>query len=346
MSDRPSRSTSAHVVSWRRRIRTALTERLALKGTAIFLALALWVVTSTREETEELVPVRFAPELDRALVIRGRPPEVRALVRGLGREMLKLRQDPPVIRRTIAGDLPDTVTLELRAGDVDLPPGIDARVLGVRPRTVTLVFEPIVQRAVPVRAGIVVTPDSGGRVAVALWFSPDSVTVVGRRRSIARITAVRTRDDTLPSVEGYTRTVALDTTGFATLGVRVRPASVRVRVQRLAPASAAFDDDLTRPRVARRASPAGPRLHPAPPPTTTASGTQAPASPPAPAATTPGVVPGARRDTTRPAPTVTPPRDTTVRRPPAARDTTARRPSAARDSARRDSIARAGAGGP
>src|SRR5688572_16837637 len=135
MSDRPSRPASPRVVSWRRRIRTALTERLALKGTAIFLALALWVVTSTREETEELVPVRFAPELDRALVLRGRPPEVRALVRGLGREVLKLRQDPPVIRRTIAGDLPDTVTLELRAGDVDLPPGIDARVLGVPPRT-------------------------------------------------------------------------------------------------------------------------------------------------------------------------------------------------------------------
>jgi len=332
MSDRPSRPTSARAVSWRRRVRTALTERLALKGTAIFLALALWVVTSTREETEELVPVRFAPELDRALVIRGRPPEVRALVRGLGREMLKLRQDPPVIRRTIAGDLPDTVTLELRAADVDLPPGVDARVLGVRPRTVTLVFEPIVQRAVPVRAGIVVTPDSAGRVAVGLWFSPDSVIVVGRRRSIARITAVRTREDTLPSVEGYTRTLALDTTGFGALGVRLRPAAVRVRVQRLAPASAAFDDDLTRPRVARRAPAPQARPHAAPP--TIAPSAPTPGSTP-PAAGPTVVAPGARRDTTKPAPVVTPPRDTTVRRPPAARD-----------SVRRDSIARAGVGGP
>lgn len=322
---------SARVVSWRHRLRAAFTERLPQKGTALLLALALWVIVSTREETEESVPVRFAPDLDRALVLADEPPIIRARVRGLGREVLKLSQTPPVIRRAIAGDLPDTVQLDLRASDVDLPPGVDARVLDVRPRTVTLVFRPYVSRAVPVRPGVVVTPDASGRVAAALYVYPDSVTLVGRRRGVARVTALRTIEDTLPSVEGATRVVAIDTVGLGRLGVRVRPALVRVRVQRLAPAaSAAVEAAPPRvvhpPRATVRVdadSPSTP-AEALPSPTT-----GAPASPNAPA----------RRDTTRVPPAPAPRDSAAPRRPvspsgaPAARDTT-RDP--ARDATRRD----------
>jgi hypothetical protein len=246
----------SRAVRWRHRIRAAFTERLGLKATAVFLALVLWVITSTREETEELLPVRFAPALDGSLVLQGEPPRVMALVRGLGREVLKLRQTPPVIRRTIAGDLPDTLTLELRTSDIDLPPGIDARVLDVRPRVVTLNFQPLVARTVPVRSALLVSPDSLGRVAAAIYFQPESVRVSGQRRGVARIHSLRTLPETLPSREGVTHIVPLDTAGLQALGVRVRPATVRVRVARLARRDSAFGD----------AQPSIPRVEPVPPP--------------------------------------------------------------------------------
>lgn len=226
----------ARVITWRQRIRAALTQRLALKGTAVFLALVLWVITSTREETEELVPVRFAPTLEEGLVLAEDPPTVRVLVRGLGREVLELRQTPPVIRRPIGGDVPDTLHLELRAADVDLPPGVDARVLDVRPRRVTLAFQSVVQRWVPVRSALVVPPDAAGRVAAAFFFQPERVRIVGARRGVARTAWVRTFPDTMPARTGATRTVALDTAPLRALGVRVRPATVRVRIERLATA--------------------------------------------------------------------------------------------------------------
>ena len=280
----------------RHRLRSALTERLPLKATAVFLAFLLWVITSTREETEELLPVRFTPGLDNSLELVGEPPQVRVLVRGLGREVLKLHQSPPVVRRTLAGDLPDTITIELRPADVDLPPAVDARVLDVRPRTVTLVFKPIISRSVPVRSGLLVRPDHLGRVAAGLYFEPESVTVSGRRQGVARLRAMRTVTDTIPAREGVTHTVRLDTAGLRAIGVRVRPATVRVRVSRLARAVDAYGE--TEPDRAELA----PSILPAPPPPT-------PVDSPS------------RGDTARPAA----PRDSTVRPPPAARDSAAPR---------------------
>lgn len=228
-----------------------MSERLALKGTALFLALVLWVITNAREETEELVPVRFAPVMDQSLVLRDRPPQVMVLVRGLGREILKLRQTPPVIRRTIAGELPDTLPLELRPSDVDLPPGVDARVLDVRPRTVLLAFRPIVFRYVPVRSALLVQPDSLGQIPVGFFFNPESVRVAGRRRGVQRVAVVRTVADTLPARLGVTHIVALDTFGLRELGVEVRPTTVRVRVSRLASADSA-DGETWIDRARRR----------------------------------------------------------------------------------------------
>jgi hypothetical protein len=208
-------------------------------------------------------------------------------VRGLGREVLKLHQSPPAIRRTLAGDLPDTITIDLRPADVDLPPGVDARVLDVQPRTVMLAFKPIISRTVPVRSGLLVRPDHLGRVAAGLYFEPESVTVSGRRQGVARLRAIRTVTDTIPAREDVTHTVRLDTTGLRALGVRLHTSSVRVRVSRLARAVDAYGE--TEPDRAELAPPI---------------------LPPAPATTKDTARPdslrlrpdSARQDTTRPAP--------------------------------------------
>jgi hypothetical protein len=121
-----------------RRLRSALTERLALKAVALFFAAALWFVVSSEEPTEELVPVRFVPTLEGGVTLAAPAPAVRALVVGSTRELLKLYVRPPAVRYIISADAPESYDIELRASDVDLPSGVRAVVRDVQPKRVTL----------------------------------------------------------------------------------------------------------------------------------------------------------------------------------------------------------------
>jgi hypothetical protein len=217
-----ARSSSA----WRRRITNALTQRLLLKGTALLVAVVLWFIVSAKEPTEALVPVRFAPALDGSLALHDAPPQIRALVIGRGGELLKLYSSPPVIRRPVAADAPDTLIMDLRATDVEVPAGIDAIVRDVQPRSVTLRFEPTSSRMVPVRSAISVGT-APLPAPVAIRFEPESVEVTGPRRAVLKLPGVRTARTTLWSLDSIPHLVDLDT---SRLNVRVRPSQVRVYV--------------------------------------------------------------------------------------------------------------------
>jgi hypothetical protein len=122
----------------------ALTERLAYKAAALFFAVALWLVVASAETAERLVPVLIAPHLDSGVALIGPTPTVRALVVGRARDLLKLGDAPLVVRRVVRAEprAPDTVTIELRPGDVDLPARTSAVVRDVQPHSVTLHLAP------------------------------------------------------------------------------------------------------------------------------------------------------------------------------------------------------------
>ena len=126
----------------------AFTERLGYKAAALFFALALWVVASGEETAERYVPVKFTPEVDRAVKLLGPTPDVRALVSGPTRQLVKLYRDPPTVRHAFGPTTPSTITLELRAADIDLPSGTDAvSVRDVEPHVLELRFQPAANRA-------------------------------------------------------------------------------------------------------------------------------------------------------------------------------------------------------
>lgn len=218
-------------ISWRRRVSAAFTDRLALKASAVLLAIVLWFVVGAREPREEYAPVQFAPRLDSTLVLRDPTPPIRAHVMGRPSEILKLATSPLVIRRQIASDAPDTLVLALRPGDVEVPLGADVIVREVYPQSVTLRFEPRSSRRVPVRSSIMarVTPELSQDIAVQL--DPDTVTVLGPRRAVAGIEFVRTVSDSI-LVDTLPHLVDLDTTG---LGATVRPTQVKARFVRRRP---------------------------------------------------------------------------------------------------------------
>src|SRR5262245_14568573 len=162
-------SASRQSPSWQRRITAAFTERLPLKGMAIFLAVVLWFVVNAKEPQLSLVRVRFVIALDSSLVLRDPQPDVQAVVAGSPRELIKLASSPPVVRRQITSDAPDTLVLDLRPEDVILPDGIEAVVRDVQPRSMTLRFESTWSRRVPVQSNIETTPtDWPGPVVVHL----------------------------------------------------------------------------------------------------------------------------------------------------------------------------------
>ena len=121
------------------RLRSTLTSHVGYKLSALFFATVLWVVVSAEEPTERFVRVRFAPDMDSGLVL-GEAPELRALVSGRARELLKLYDRPPIVRRAFGATTPGEMQVEIRPADVDLPPGVEAMVRDVQPRTLTLRF--------------------------------------------------------------------------------------------------------------------------------------------------------------------------------------------------------------
>ncbi|MFL5578687.1 MAG: hypothetical protein ACJ79S_22255, partial [Gemmatimonadaceae bacterium] len=139
---RGGRARGTDARPWRR-LRAALTERLGYKAAAIFFSVVLWLVVSGEETAEQMIPVRLSTNVDSALVLVGPQPALRALVVGRARDLWKLGDGPLVVRRVFTGDTPDSVRVELRPGDIDLPSGATSAVVrDVQPRAITLRFEP------------------------------------------------------------------------------------------------------------------------------------------------------------------------------------------------------------
>jgi len=141
---------------WGRAVRDAFTERLGYKAAALFFSVALWVAASGEETADHYVTVRFVPNVDSSLRLVGAPPTVRVLVAGPTRELLKLYAAPPALRHTFGPATPESMRLELRPNDVDLPAGVSRVVVrDIEPHVVALRF----RRARPAAApGVSLTP--------------------------------------------------------------------------------------------------------------------------------------------------------------------------------------------
>lgn len=223
---------SAPGATIQRWLKGAFTERLGYKGAALFFAVVLWLVVSAEEPSEELVPVRLEASYDSARILTGKRPVIRALVAGRARDLIKLYHTPPVVRRTVTDDAPDSLALDLQAVDVYIPPDIDATVRDVQPRSLVLVFDVTTSRRVPVASAVHVVMDSGRKNARPhlTRMVPDSVTVTGPRRVVNTVVSISTIDQTVIVRDSGDFVVPLDVKALAT-GVTVRPAQIRFVVQ-------------------------------------------------------------------------------------------------------------------
>lgn len=204
-----------------------LVNRWPLKLAALFLSVVIWFVVSAREPTEEVVTVRFAPEMDSSLRLISQPPALRALVIGRGRELIKLYSTPVLFRPEFGPNVADTVQLTLTPSVVEVPPGVDILVRDIQPRTFEVRFAATLRKIVPVKSALTLAPDASVRVDGPPRIEPESVTVTGPRRAVARVDSITTVRETRVICDDAAWMIALDTTG---IGARVRPAQVTARV--------------------------------------------------------------------------------------------------------------------
>jgi len=228
----PDGERSATTVSLPRWLKAALTERLGYKAAALFFAVVLWLVVSAEEPSEEVVPVKLEASFDTARVLTSTRPELRALVAGRARDLIKLYEKPPVVRRAVTDDAPDSVAVDLRPADVYIPPDVDAVVRDIQPRTLVLVFDVTSTRRVPVANKVrVAIADRGGMTATRLTrVVPDSVTITGPRRVVNTVRFVSTVDQTVTVHDTGDFVIPLDVKRLAA-GLRVQPTEVRLVVQ-------------------------------------------------------------------------------------------------------------------
>lgn len=119
----------------------AFTERIPTKLAALFLAILLWAIVRGEDPTEVVMAVRFAPVVDASLELTGGAPDsIQVVVSGRTRELLKLRTQPPVVRRRFDEGTPERVRITLQPSDVEFPLGVQAVAREVRPAVFTLRF--------------------------------------------------------------------------------------------------------------------------------------------------------------------------------------------------------------
>jgi hypothetical protein len=236
MAGRDGERATSHSVQ--RRIRAAFTERLPYKAAALFFALVLWLVVSAEEPSEELVPVRLDASFDSTRLLTGQRPTIRALVAGRARDLIKLYDTPPVVRRVVTADAPDSVAIDLSPGDVLMPPDVEAIVRDVQPRNFVLVFDVTATRQLPVKNAVRVVADSAAPAVDGrtMRIEPESVLVSGPRHVVRRLSAVSTVDQTITVRDTGVYVIPLDVRALGA-NVRVRPAEVRLSVMRPAPAT-------------------------------------------------------------------------------------------------------------
>jgi hypothetical protein len=111
---------------------------LTRAAAALLLASALWLVVGGEETTATWVPVRVSLTVDSAVTLSEPVAPVRAFVVGSRRDLFRLRQLPPVLHRAITDDTPDSVRIEVREQDLDMPPGTQARITDLSPRLLTV----------------------------------------------------------------------------------------------------------------------------------------------------------------------------------------------------------------
>ncbi len=213
-----------------RKLFSVVAKNWPIKLTALVLAVVLWAVMAAEETTTQLVPVTLVVQPPEGRAMIGELPTVQARFRGTLRELLKLYESPPLIRKEVPATAGASRGIQLSLGDLQRLDDAEVDALEVIPDSITVVLDDILRKPVPVVSRVDIRADSGYEVSGPVRISPSTVMIEGPEAIVAPIESVATvpiqRSELTDDAE---YTVQIDTSGFGL--VSVEPQSVRVTAE-------------------------------------------------------------------------------------------------------------------
>jgi YbbR domain-containing protein len=214
-----------------------LTRNLPLKLLALLLALVVFAHVQTEKEQEKEFRVSLhLVGLPESLILGGGSPRhVAVRIRGKGKQLLKLKVQPPEVLVDLREAHPGVVQRMLSATDVVVPAGTKVAVAEVlEPRMVEITVDTLILKSLPVHAVWAGRPATAFAVAGPLEVAPAAVPVLGPARVLGDLASLATLPFDLGDARGDAwNEVLLDLPS----GVRgVQSEAVRIRVP-LVPAS-------------------------------------------------------------------------------------------------------------
>lgn len=220
--------------------KAAFTENWPYKVAALVLAVLLWFnVSADQERPDQPVPTRLEFQIrDSAWVPvqwtsplepgwrNGLPSEARAVFSGARGGFFGFIGDRPVIPVTIEEVTGPEMRIGLQPGMVRYDPDTNLNPIAVRPDEVTLRFERVVEKRVPVTVDLRASAAPGFTIVGGPALERDSVRVRGAASDVESLTHVRTESISLDGLrETVTRQLPLQApSGRST--IRVSPSQV------------------------------------------------------------------------------------------------------------------------
>ena len=215
-------------MTWRQQ----LLDKWPYKVAAVALAMLLWVNVTDDERQVQALRTQVTYDVqDEDYVLVDAPDEIRTSFSGRRADLVSLNFNPPTIRVPIA-EVTDTVMeVDVSLAAVTYETGTAIRPVGVSPSTLTLRFEPVTRKRLPVYPVTQLEPADGFVILGRPTVEPDSVVASGPASQVESLASLSTEAVELPPLTSSLQREVLVAVSPDLEDVSVDPNSVLMRVE-------------------------------------------------------------------------------------------------------------------
>ncbi len=175
------------------RMRQAILRNIGIKITSLILALAVYAHVYSQHVHQAILPIPLQIEgLPRNLTWRGDvPKEIRIRVQATGADLLKLRNQLPKAVVHLESPHPGLLERPVTSADVQIPPDLDVRLLGLAdPVVLILTIDLVASARLPVGVPLRGEPAAETMLMGPVRVLPESVLVTGARSLISQLDSI------------------------------------------------------------------------------------------------------------------------------------------------------------